>query len=150
MTESSSPTKVLISGAYGLIGNRVYARLATQPDGYEARGLSKNIEPSARAAAIDVYDIPARRLRLADVSDLAGVRQAVEEIEVLVHLAADPGGNAIWESVLRSSITGTHNIFEARRLAGVKRLIYGRWISSMPERFSAMRRRTARRTTGDA
>jgi NAD+ dependent glucose-6-phosphate dehydrogenase len=150
MTESSSPTKVLISGAYGLIGNLVYARLAAQPDAYDAYDLSKRVEPSARAAAIDVYDIPARRLRLADLSDLAGVRQAVEEIEVVVHLAGDPDGNASWESVLHNNIMGTHNNFEACRLAAVKRVIYGRWISSMPERFSATCRRTARRTTGDS
>jgi NAD+ dependent glucose-6-phosphate dehydrogenase len=124
MKAASDRRKVLITGAYGLIGNLVYARLAGQPNDYDVYGLAKNVEPSARAAAIDVYDIPAGRLRLADVGDYAAVRQAVDEIEVVVHLAGDPDGRANWESVLPNNIMGTHNIFEACRLAGVKRVIY--------------------------
>ena len=113
MPDRSSPPRVLITGAYGLIGNLVYARLA------------KDRQPSARAAALEVYDIPAGRLRLADISDFGAVRRAVEGIDVVVHLAGDPDGKAAWESVLHNNIIGTHNVFEACRLAGVQRVIYG-------------------------
>jgi len=124
MQEESSRIKVLITGAYGLIGNLVYARLAEQPGSYEAYGLARTMGPSARAESINLYAIPAGRLHLADVSDFGAVQRAVEGMRVVVHLAADPDGRAGWESVLKNNIIGAHTIFEACRLAGVKRVIY--------------------------
>jgi nucleoside-diphosphate-sugar epimerase len=44
-------------------------------------------------------------------------------MDVVVHLAADAEGSS-WDSVLSSNIIGAHNVFEAARLAGVKRVIY--------------------------
>ncbi|MCL5274142.1 MAG: hypothetical protein M1434_05255 [Chloroflexi bacterium] len=45
------PTKktILITGAYGLIGNLVYARLAQQPERYEPIGMARRRKPSDRA-----------------------------------------------------------------------------------------------------
>jgi nucleoside-diphosphate-sugar epimerase len=44
-------------------------------------------------------------------------------MDLVVHMAADPNGNAPWESVLRNNIIGTYNVFEACCLNGVKRVI---------------------------
>jgi nucleoside-diphosphate-sugar epimerase len=125
MTERASPPRVLITGANGLIGNLVYARLAGQTSAYEVHALDKHRQSSVRAAALDFYDIPAGRLHLGDVGDFAIVRQAVDGMDAVVHLAGDPDGKASWESVLHNNLIGTHNIFEACRLAGVKRVVYG-------------------------
>jgi nucleoside-diphosphate-sugar epimerase len=119
-----SPKRVLVTGAYGLIGNLVYAGLAAQPDQYEVYGLDKTGERSVRTAAIDLYAIPAARRRLADISDLAAVTAAVDGMEVVVHLAADPNGAGGWESVLQNNIIGARNVFEASRLAGAQRVIF--------------------------
>lgn len=116
--------KVLITGAYGLIGNLVYARLAAQPDLYDVHGLVKRVGPSARARPINLYEIPDDRLRMADVSDFDAVQRAVEGMNVVIHLAADPDGQARWDSVLNNNIIGAYNIFESCRLVGVKRVIY--------------------------
>jgi nucleoside-diphosphate-sugar epimerase len=124
MKEQSSRIRVLITGAYGLIGNLVYARLAAQPEAYEAYGLVRNTQPSRRAASINFCEVPAERLRQVDVTDLAAVQRAVEGMEVVVHLAADPDGKAGWESVLNNNIVGARNVFEACRLARVRRVIY--------------------------
>jgi nucleoside-diphosphate-sugar epimerase len=48
----------------------------------------------------------------------------VEGIDVIVHMAADPNGNAPWENVLNSNIIGAYHLFEASRLAGVRRVIF--------------------------
>lgn len=40
---------VLITGAYGLIGNLVYARLAGQPERYAAFGMVRRQKPSDRS-----------------------------------------------------------------------------------------------------
>ena len=60
----------------------------------------------------------------ADVADFEAIRPAFEGQDVVVHLAADPSPTAPWESVLRSNIIGTYNVFEASRQAGVKRVVF--------------------------
>ena len=124
MSETVSKKQVLVTGAYGLIGNLVYARLAAQPERYDVFALVKSVEPSARAATIPITDIPDERLRLADVSNFEAVARAVAGIDTVIHLAADPDGRAGWESVLASNIVGAHNVLEAARQAGVKRVIF--------------------------
>jgi nucleoside-diphosphate-sugar epimerase len=124
MTEQSGAMKVLVTGAYGLIGNLVYARLAENPQAYEAYGLARRPVPSARAASIHIHEIPSTRLRLADVTDFGAVQQAVQGMQVVVHLAANPDGRADWESVLSNNIIGAYHVFEACRLAAVKRVVY--------------------------
>jgi len=124
LEEHSSPLKVLITGAYGLIGNLVYAHLAAQPATYDAYGMVRRAQPSARTTAAHSYQIPAEKLRLADLTNFSAVRRAVEGMDVVVHMAADPDGRAGWESVLNNNIVGSYHLFEASRLAGVKRVIY--------------------------
>ena len=88
--------KVLITGAYGLIGNLVYARLAAQPELYDVYGMVRRMGHSTRVAASHFYPMPDEKLRLADLTDFAAVRRAVEGIDVVVHMAADPDGRAGW------------------------------------------------------
>jgi nucleoside-diphosphate-sugar epimerase len=115
---------VLITGAYGLVGNIVYRRLAANPDRYDVYGLVRRRAPSARIPVADLLTIPADRLRVADLTDFAAIQRAVAGMDTVVHLAADPDENSPWESILANNITGTYHIFEACRLAGVRRVIY--------------------------
>jgi len=124
LEEQSRPLKVLITGAYGLIGNRVYAHLAEQPAAYDSYGMVRRAQPSARTAALHSSQIPAEKLRLADLTDFSAVQRAVDAMDVVVHMAADPDGRAGWESVLNNNIVGSYHLFDASRLAGVKRVIY--------------------------
>lgn len=86
--------------------------------------MVRRLHPSRRAAAMNVRKIPAGKLRLAELADLAAVQRAVEGMDVVVHMAANPDGRAGWENVLNSNIIGAYHIFEASRLAGVKRVIF--------------------------
>ncbi|MBA3946302.1 MAG: NAD(P)-dependent oxidoreductase [Herpetosiphonaceae bacterium] len=119
-----SKTRVLVTGAYGLIGNLVYARLAAQPDLYDVYGMVRRLAPSDRAPTANFCNIPPERLHLADLTNFAAVQRAATGMDVIVHMAADPDGRAGWESVLNNNIIGAHHLFEASRLAGVKRVIY--------------------------
>jgi nucleoside-diphosphate-sugar epimerase len=52
------------------------------------------------------------------------MQRAVDGMDAVIHMAAEPNGDAPWESILASNIIGSYNIFEACRLSGVKRLVY--------------------------
>ncbi len=67
---------------------------------------------------------PPRSCDLADLTDFDALQRAVAGMDVVVHMAADPDGSQGWESVLNNNIVGAHNMFEAARLAGVRRIVY--------------------------
>ncbi|MDP2948085.1 MAG: NAD(P)-dependent oxidoreductase [Chloroflexota bacterium] len=104
-------TKVLITGAAGRIGSAIWRTLELEPRRYKLSGL-------------DTKQAAGRAVTIGDISEMTTVRGAVEGQEVVVHMAADPSGHAPWESVLRNNIIGTYNVFEASRLAGVKRIVF--------------------------
>jgi len=124
MTEPEPTLNVLVTGAYGLIGNAVYAHLAGQPERYEVYGTSRRAAPSQRVDPNDYCPIPNDRLILADLTDFESMQRAVQGMDVVVHMAADPSGAPGWESVLENNIKGSYHLFEASRLAGVKRILY--------------------------
>jgi nucleoside-diphosphate-sugar epimerase len=122
--DTARPITVLITGAYGLIGNIVYARLAAQPDVYTVYGTVRPGEAEQRAQLMNFTAIPDERLSMADLTDVAALQRAVTGMDVVLHLAADPNGRQGWDSLLHNNIIGTENVFEACRMAGVKRVVF--------------------------
>ena len=59
-----------------------------------------------------------------DLSKLEEIQSAFESQDAVIHLGADPRGEASWESVLQNNIVGTRNVFEASRIAGIKKVIF--------------------------
>ncbi len=116
--------KVLITGAYGLVGNVAYRRLASAPDLYDVYGLVRRRAASARLPATDLRPIPDDHLRVADLTDFAAVRRAVAGMDVVVHLAATPDPHGSWEDIHANNIVGSYHVFEACRLEQVRRVIY--------------------------
>ena len=114
----------MITGVYGLIAGAIYRQLAEAPDRYDAYALARRRQPSARAPEGCALEIPDGKFSLSDLSDQDEVTRAMEGIDVVVHMAADPNPDAPWENILSSNIIGAHNVFEACRLAGVKRVIF--------------------------
>jgi nucleoside-diphosphate-sugar epimerase len=124
MVDTVTTKKVLITGAHGLIGNLVYAHLAMQPGLYDVYGLVRRLQPSSRVKTEHFYAIPEDKLRMADLSDFIAVQRATEGMDVVVHLAADADGRTGWESILNNNIIGTYHVFEASRMANVKRVVF--------------------------
>ena len=118
------PKKVLITGVHGLIAGVVYKRLTEAPGRYEVYGLARRRQPSERVAEGGAVDIPEERFHLADLSDFEAVKRAVEGMAVVVHMAADASGRQGFQSILPNNIKGAYHVFEACRLAGVKRVIF--------------------------
>jgi nucleoside-diphosphate-sugar epimerase len=108
---------ILITGAAGMIGRKLVARLAK--DG----GL--NGQPVERLTLIDVVapELPAGIPGVAEVSDLAASGAAVKAIqdrpEVIFHLAGVVSGEAEtdFEKGYRVNLDGTRALLEAVRLA---------------------------------
>lgn len=116
--------KILITGANGLVGNLLFAHLAAQPELYDVFGTDLAEKPTTHLDREGFYEIPRERFTVADIADFEAMQQAVKEMDVVVHLAADANGFNGWESVLQNNIIGTHNLFESCRLAGVKRIVF--------------------------
>jgi nucleoside-diphosphate-sugar epimerase len=81
------------------------------------------VKPSKRAEGIELTEIPIEKVRVADLTDFEAVKNSVQGMDVVVHMAADASGVS-WESVLENNIEGSYHVFEACRIAGVKRIIY--------------------------
>jgi len=106
----TSLRKVLVTGSGGLIGGALFRELG---DRFEFTGL--DVGP---AKDTDV------QVKVGDLSDLDGVQRAFDGIDAVVHLGADSNQNAPWSSVLPNNLIATRNVFEASRVAGVKRVVY--------------------------
>ncbi len=102
---------ILITGATGFIGRRLAALLAGK---YAARCL---VRDTVRAK--DLLP-PAVELLTGDMTDAASLKAAVAGADAVVHLAARKGDEP---DIVAVNVGGAHNLIEACRAAGVKRVI---------------------------
>jgi nucleoside-diphosphate-sugar epimerase len=89
--------------------------------------LRDALGPNHEVYGLDLEGPFSDRIVSADISDygqVAGVVQKFSPLEAVIHLAGNPKVDASWESVLKSNIIGTRNIFEAAREFGVPKVIY--------------------------
>ena len=113
------PKKVLVTGATGQIGYMTFRRLNEQPEKYDVYALDCKRKSSVRVPSSWTLEIPDDKFHLCDISNFEQIRQAVEGIDVVAHLAADPGSGS-WESLLNNNIIGTYNVFEACKINKIK------------------------------
>ena len=111
MTSKAPGLRVLVTGSGGLIGAMLIRSLGEK---FGFSGLTRTRR----------NDMPDGPTVIADVSDFDAVRPAFDGVQAVVHMAANPSGDAPWESVLRDNLAGTRNAYEAARQAGVRRFVY--------------------------
>ncbi|ADG10269.1 NAD(P)-dependent oxidoreductase [Caulobacter segnis] len=107
--------RVLLLGAAGGIGSAIREGLAGR---YTLMRLADIAPLSAPGQGEETVRV--------DLLDLDGLAAAMAGIDCVVHMAGvpvEPETNA-WEQVLPANIVGVHNLFEAARLAGIKRVLF--------------------------
>ncbi|MDJ1431429.1 NAD-dependent glucose-6-phosphate dehydrogenase Azf [Halostagnicola sp. A-GB9-2] len=102
---------VLLTGASGRVGKAVLGDLA---EAYEWRLLDRDPPTD---------DLPGEFV-VADITDDDAVREAMEGIDVVVHLAGDPRPEAPWNSVLTNNIDGTRTVYEAAVETDVEKVVF--------------------------
>jgi uronate dehydrogenase len=104
--------RVLITGAAGAIGTALRNGLRG-----EWRHLRlTDVRPVANQA-------PNEECIVADISDRAAIERMTEGVAAVVHLAG-VGGDYTLEDLWRVNARGVFDVFEAGRLAGVKRIVF--------------------------
>lgn len=109
--DSAPPERLLITGGSGRIGTLVAYALR---DRY----------------AITILDIRHPPLDLGlpfvqvDIACPDGLRQHFRDIDVVLHLAANPRNTASWQGIYADNILGTYNVFHAALAAGCSRVVF--------------------------
>jgi len=102
---------VLLTGAEGRVGQAILSELSGE---YDWRLLDR--DPPTRDVDHEFI--------VADVTDEEAVRDAVEGVGAVVHLAGDPRPEAPWDSVLTNNIDGTQTVLSAAVDAGVEKFAF--------------------------
>lgn len=100
--------KILVTGMSGLIGGLAGRKLAEK---YPIRALNRrNVE------GVETFQ--------ADITNFEAILPAFEDIDTVVHMAAYLGDSNSTKQI-SVNVWGTYNVFEAARLSGVKRVVFG-------------------------
>ncbi|MFB6173484.1 MAG: NAD-dependent glucose-6-phosphate dehydrogenase Azf [Halobacteriales archaeon] len=102
---------VLLTGAGGYVGEAILGGIG---DAYDWRLLYHN----------PPEEEPDHPYLIGDVVDGERMREAVEGVGAVVHLAGDPRPDAPWDSVLPNNIDGTRTLYQAAVDAGVRKIAF--------------------------
>ena len=109
--------KVLVTGATGFIGSHLVDALLARGD--EVRILVR------RPSNIEKFKRKNIEIVFGDIRDVASLKKATEDIDVVYHLAALLGGPNITSEELREvNVQGTENVLKASVTNKVKRFLY--------------------------
>lgn len=98
--------------------------LVTGSEGRVASGIKQHLDDDDHEFVyLDREDAPDVDY-VADVADYEAIRPAFDDVDAVVHLAANPTTAASWESVQESNIAGTRNVLEAAADAEVETVLF--------------------------
>jgi len=117
MKSLSKPTRVFVTGATGFIGTKLVNELVRK--GHTVHALSRS---TSNRSGLDHDRI---KIVEGDILDRKSLERGMEGCVQVYHLAAYAKNWARDRSVFRSmNIDGMHNVFEAAKSAGAKRVVF--------------------------
>lgn len=113
VTPSARPIgRLLLTGAAGTLGKALAAPL---------QALCRELLRSDLAGPLQALGDP--DARACDLADAGAVLQLLQGVDAVVHL----GGVSVegpWEPILQANIRGLHNLYEAARRQGCRRIVF--------------------------
>ncbi len=102
--------KVLFTGAAGRIGTILRRELGSR---YHVKGVDRVAGPGFDSI-------------VADLTDLHAILPTFQDVDVVVHLAAEPRHtpDIWWDILIPDNIVATANVYEAARQGGAKRVVF--------------------------
>lgn len=104
--------RVLITGSRGVIGTILKRELSNS---FDVLGVDRKVE----SLEGDEFTV--------DLNNLTKLEEAfagLDQVDAIIHLAANPDPGASWEVILRDNIVATANVYAVAKQYGVKRLIF--------------------------
>jgi nucleoside-diphosphate-sugar epimerase len=100
---------ILVTGSAGRIGRAVVAALTAA--GWRVRGFDRCPTPGTDDFLVS------------DLTDFRALLKTASGVAAVIHLAATPDDDDFMTSLLPNNLIGLHNVLEAARLGGVKRVL---------------------------
>jgi nucleoside-diphosphate-sugar epimerase len=105
---------ILVTGATGFIGGRIARRLTA--DGRPVRALARPTSDTSGLTGVELV--------LGDLGDAGSLRRAADGCAAAIHCAALVSDWATRAEIVAANVTGTANVVDACRAAGVRRLVH--------------------------
>ncbi|MFH0839519.1 MAG: NAD-dependent epimerase/dehydratase family protein [Candidatus Omnitrophota bacterium] len=107
---------IFITGATGFIGSHLAERLASK--GHKLRCLARETSDTGALLKLNAEIVTT------DMNDPAGLKKALEGVDIVYHCAAMVGEWLSKEEAGKFNINGTKNLLDASMAAGVKRFVH--------------------------
>ena len=114
----------MVTGGAGFIGSHLVDRLVDRGDEVV---ILDNLSSGVREFISHHLNSGAAVLHEIDITDLESVKEHMDGIDIVYHLAANPDirlGTKITDTDLKQGTIATYNVLEAMRIAGVKKIAF--------------------------
>ena len=142
-TASGVEMRLLVTGGAGFIGSNLIRHVLRNSSDVRVTNLAALTYAGHLASLVEVEDDRRYRFVRGDVRDAPLVRELVEQVDAVVHCAAETHVDRSIEgpqAFLDTNVTGSGVVFEACRRAGIERLLTlssGEVYGSVPSPHSA-------------
>ena len=101
--------KILVTGAGGLIGGIIFEKI-----------------PNNNFVGLDIVHSKYQKTIISDISNIQNLENIMlsNQIDTVIHLAGHASVSDEWESIKVNNLEGTRNVFEASKIAKVKKIIF--------------------------
>src|SRR6187399_708930 len=105
--------RILITGGAGQVGRKLRRELASHYSAIRSFDTAAHTPLASNEECVT-----------GDITDMSSIRRAMQGMDGIIHLAA-VANEAAFEPILNINVVGTWNLYEAARLEGVKRVVFG-------------------------